>query len=116
MGHVERCAERILFLGGEVEMVASGSVQKIHEVKEMLDMARQMEQGSIHDYNIWANECSANADSGTRKVFEGLVDDEERHYSQYDLELEKVKKFGEQYLALQSVESGRVAPAESAEE
>jgi bacterioferritin len=109
MGHVERCAERILFLGGEVEMTASGSVQKIHEVEAMLDMARKMEEGSIGDYNQWANECATNADSGTRKVFEGLVDDEERHFGQYDLELEKINKFGTQYLALQSIEEGNVS-------
>ncbi|MFZ6031168.1 MAG: ferritin-like domain-containing protein [Chloroflexota bacterium] len=113
MTHVERCAERILFLGGEVEMVAAGSVEKIHDVKAMLEMARGMEQSSIRDYNLWANECSANADSGTRKVFEALVDDEERHFSQYDLELDKVEKFGEKYLALQSMESG--TPANTAE-
>jgi bacterioferritin len=113
MGHVERCAERILFLGGEVEMVASANVQKIHDVKAMLEKARQMEQGSIRDYNQWANDCSANADSGSRKVFEGLVDDEERHFSQYDLEIEKIAKFGEQYLALQSMEGRRDMSAEA---
>ena len=107
MEHVERCAERILFLGGEVEMVASGSVQKIYDVKEMLELARKMEQESAHDYNLWANECSANADSGTKRVFEGLVDDEERHYDQYDLEMEKLEKFGDRYLALQSIEGSR---------
>jgi bacterioferritin len=113
MKHVELCAERILFLGGEVEMVASGSVQKIHDPKAMLEMARKMEESSIKDYNQWANECSANADSGSKKVFEALVDDEERHYSQYDLEMEKIKKFGDQYLALQSMEEGKgeAAPA-----
>lgn len=104
MRHIERCAERILFLGGEVEMVASGSVQKIHDPKAMLEMARKMEESSIKDYNQWANECSVNADSGSKKVFEGLVDDEERHFGQYDLEMEKIKKFGDQYLALQSME------------
>jgi len=113
MGHVERCAERILFLSGEVEMVASGSVQKIHDPKAMLELARKMEESSVKDYNQWANECSANADSGSKKVFEGLVDDEERHYSQYDLEMEKINKFGDQYLALQSMEGakGESAPA-----
>ena len=49
MIHVERCAERILFLGGEVEMVASMAVQKIHDVKGMLDLARKMEMDSIRD-------------------------------------------------------------------
>lgn len=107
MGHVEHCAERILFLGGEVEMVASESVQKIHDVKAMLELARKMEEGSVKDYNLWANECSANADSGSKKVFESLVDDEERHFDQYDLEIKKLEKFGDRYLALQSIESSR---------
>lgn len=113
MGHVERCAERILFLKGEVEMVAAGPVDKIHDVKKMLERARAMEDGSRHDYNVWANECSANADAGTRKIFEGLVDDEERHYSQYDLEVERIEKLGDRYLALVSVDSGGgAAPAD----
>ncbi len=114
MRHVELLAERILFLKGEVEMVASGEVEKIHEVNEMLELARKMEQGSVMDYNKWANESSANADSGTKKVFEALVDDEERHYSQYDLEMDKIKKFGPQYLALQSIESSKAAPTSAA--
>ncbi len=107
MQHIERCAERILFLGGEVELAASTEVQKIHDVKKMLELACNMEEQSARDYNIWANECSANADSGTRKVFEGLVDDEERHYDQYDTEMKNIEKFGEKYLALQSIESGK---------
>jgi bacterioferritin len=115
MGHVERCAERILFLRGEVEMVASESVQKIHDVKGMLELARGMEESSVRDYNTWANECSTNADAGSKKVFEGLVDEEERHFSQYDLEMQKIEKFGEQFLALQSMEGSKAIPAGTAE-
>jgi bacterioferritin len=111
MGHIERCAERLLFLGGEVEMVASMEVQKIHDVREMLEMARKMEEESTKDYNVWANESSANADSATRKVFEGLVDDEERHFDQYDNEMANIDKFGDQYLALQSIERSKSVSA-----
>jgi bacterioferritin len=107
MGHIERCAERILFLGGEVEMVASLPVEKIHDVRTMLEKARQMEEDSAKDYNSWANECSANADAASRKVFEGLVEDEERHFDQYDTEMESIEKFGERYLALQSIERSK---------
>ena len=107
MGHIERCAERILFLGGDVEMVASSEVQKIHDVRQMLEMASKMEKESAKDYNIWANECSANADSASRNVFEGLVADEERHFDQYDTEVVNIDKFGEQYLALQSIERSK---------
>lgn len=107
MMHVERLAERILFLKGEVEMKASDEVKKIHEVKEMLEMSRKMEEGSAKDYNLWANECGANADSVTKKLFEELVMDEEKHYDQYDTQLEHLEKFGENYLALQSIERSK---------
>jgi len=107
MIHIEHLAERVLFLKGEVEMVASEEVKKIHAVKEMLEMAASMEESSARDYNLWANECSANADSVSKKIFESLVEDEERHYNQYDDEMENMKKFGANYLALQSIERSK---------
>jgi bacterioferritin len=107
MMHVERLAERILFLKGEVEMKVGGEVQKIKEPKEMVDCAAGMEKSSAHDYNIWANECSANADSASKKIFEDLVTDEERHFDQFDTELDNMKKFGEKYLVLQSIERSK---------
>ncbi len=115
MGHVEQLAERILFLRGEVEMVTSAEVQKIHDVKAMLELARQMEEGSARDYNLWANECAANADSASKKIFEGLVEDEERHFDQYDIEMENIDKFGERYLALQSIERSKSMSAGAVE-
>ena len=107
MMHIELIAERILFLGGDVEMVASDEVKKINEVKEMLDLASKMEESSANDYNKWANECSANADSASKKLFESLVDDEERHFDQYDDEMNNMRKFGDNYLALQSIERSK---------
>ena len=107
MGHIEKCAERILFLGGDVEMSAFHEVEKVQDVKKMLEKARAMEEESAKDYNLWANECSANADAGTRKIFEDLVTDEERHYDQYDNEVQNIEKYGERYLALQSIEGSK---------
>jgi bacterioferritin len=107
MGHVEVLAERILFLKGDVTMKAAGEVNLIHDVAEMLKMARQMEEGSARDYNLWANECAQNADSVTKKIFEQLVVDEETHYAQFDNELDKVQQFGERYLVLQSIERSK---------
>ncbi|MDX9895099.1 MAG: ferritin-like domain-containing protein, partial [Desulfofustis sp.] len=107
MIHVERLAERVLFLGGDVEMKASSDIKRVQEVDKMLEMARQMELDSARDYNLWANECSANADSVSKKLFEDLVVDEERHYDQFDNEMDNLKKFGERYLALQSIERSK---------
>jgi bacterioferritin len=107
MGHVEQLAERILFLKGEVEMVAAEPIRKTHDVAKMLERARAMEEASAKDYNQWANACSANADSVSKTLFENLVADEERHYDQYDTELDNMAKFGEGYLALQSIERSK---------
>lgn len=107
MLHIERLAERILFLKGEVNLVAAAEVQKIHEVGDMLKLAREMEEHSARDYNHWANECGTHADSVSKKLFEDLVADEERHYNQYDDELENMAKFGDKYLALQSIERSK---------
>lgn len=111
MLHVERLAERILFLKGEVVMKIKDEVQSITDVKEMLKKAASMEEESAKEYNIWANECAANADSVSKKLFEELVIDEERHYDQYDTELENMAKFGDNYLALQSIERSKARGA-----
>ncbi len=107
MMHVEKLAERILFLKGEVKMVVGEDVKPIHEVKEMLIKASEMEDASARDYNLFANECAKNADAATKKLFESLVDDEERHFDQYDVEMDNLKKFGDKYLALQSIERSK---------
>ena len=107
MIHVERAAERILFLNGDVEMIVSDEVQKIQDVAKMLETAGKMEENSARQYNGWANECSTNADSASKKVFEDLVADEERHFDQFDTETDNLAKFGERYLALQSIERSK---------
>lgn len=107
MLHVEKLADRILFLKGEVEMVPAEPVAKITDVQKMLEKACAMEEGSAKDYNRMANECAQNADSVSKKLFEELVMDEERHYAQYDAELDNLKRFGAEYLALQSIERSR---------
>jgi bacterioferritin len=116
MIHVEKLAERVLFLKGEVDMTLAHPVKPIHDVREMLKLAAEMEEGSARDYNLWANECARNADSISKKLFEELVADEERHQNQYEDEMENLVKYGDNYLALQSMErsknvSGSMGPA-----
>jgi bacterioferritin len=107
MTHIELLAERILFLKGEVEMTASEPVQKLHDVQDMLKRAIKMEEDAVLNYNRWANESAANADSVTKKLFEQLVTEEEGHFDQFDLQNDQVEKFGERYLALQSIERSK---------
>lgn len=107
MLHVEVLAERILFLKGEPEIVAHTPVKKIHEPKDMLSLAIEMETGGVQDYNLWANECSAQADSMSKKLFEQLVGEEEVHLDQFETEFANIQKFGDNYLALQSLERSK---------
>lgn len=109
MMHVELLSDRILFLKGDVDIKASMDVKKIKDVKEMLDLACSMEMSSVKDYNAWANLCAANADSVSKKLFEQLVMDEERHFDQYDTEVDNLARFGDNYLALQSIERSKGA-------
>ncbi|NBC84120.1 MAG: bacterioferritin [Bacteroidetes bacterium] len=107
MVHVEKLSERILFLKGDVEMKLKDETEQIRDVRAMLEKAAQMESESADEYNEWANLCAQNNDSATKKLFEELVADEERHYDNYDIETENMDKYGDNYLALQSIEHSK---------
>ena len=109
MMHIEILAERILFLKGDVEMKADSEVKPVTDVRQMVEMAAAMEFDAVKVYNQFAIECANNADSQTKKIFEDLVADEEGHYDQFDTELDNLKKFGDNYLALQSIERSKAA-------
>ena len=109
MIHIEILAERILFLKGDVVMKADAEVKAVTDVREMVEMAAGMELDAVKVYNQFAIECANNADSQTKKIFENLVADEEGHYDQFDTELDNLKKFGDSYLALQSIERSKTA-------
>ena len=115
MGHVERLAERILFLKGDVKMELAGPVEQITDAEKMVARAAEMEDQSAADYNKWALECSANADSASKQMFEGLVADEEEHFDIFDKQLDHIKRFGPNYLALQSFEEAAQAGQSPAE-
>src|SRR5215467_7611563 len=80
MGHVEKLAERVLFLKGDVDMTAAGSIEKNLEPEAILLKAMAMERSSARAYNQAALESGVNADSATKHLFEQLVRDEERHF------------------------------------
>ncbi|MGA2138182.1 MAG: bacterioferritin [Verrucomicrobiia bacterium] len=115
MGHVERFAERILFLKGDAEMVAAGPVEPITDAQKILVKAAAMEQASVTSYNEFAIKCSQNADAASKQVFEALVNDEERHFDGFEKQHDNIKRFGLNYLALQSFNKAP-AKAESAAE
>jgi bacterioferritin len=115
MMHIERLAERILFLKGEVELVPSEPVEKITDPQQVLAKAVGMEQQSIKDYNEAAKECTAQSDAQSKQLFEALIADEERHMDQFDKQMENIRRFGPSYLALQAMSAPAAAPKAPAE-
>jgi bacterioferritin len=111
MGHIEQLAERILFLGGDVEMTAACPVAKIQDPLEILKKAAAMERDSAAFYNGAAAQCGQQRDAATKQLFEALVGDEEKHFDAFDRQIELIGRFGPAYLALQSV--GAEPPATS---
>jgi len=59
---------------------------------------------------------AAPSDAISKQLFESLVADEERHFDQYEKQLENIKRFGPSYLALQSFGSGGGAGSSEASE
>jgi len=102
MGHIEQLAERILFLRGDVDMVPAGPVERVLEPEAILKRAAEMEHEAVGVYNAFAIQCSQNADAVSKQMFEALVGDEERHFDEFDKQLDNIKRFGLSYLALQS--------------
>lgn len=70
----------------------------------MLKLARKMEDESAKEYNVNALKCSAGSDAVSKQFFENLISEEEKHFNQFDLHLENIGKYGDNYLALQSMD------------
>ncbi len=107
MLHTEKFAERILFLGGEIEMKPSHEVEHIRDVEEMLKWAMKSEEEAMEMYNDFAIEAANARDSGTKQIFEQIIADEERHFETFETEYENLQKFGDRYLAQQAMERSK---------
>jgi bacterioferritin len=113
MMHIERLADRILFLKGEVELAPSGPVEKIVDPEKILAKAASMENGSVRDYNASAKACADASDAQSKQLFESLIADEERHQDQYEKQMDNIHRFGPSYLALQAMGGSSEPPATS---
>jgi len=111
MRHVEKIADRILFLKGEIAMEASQKVNCTSDIREMLSFAKVEEESAIMMYNEFANQSATNLDSVTKRLFEDIIIDEERHFDQFDTEIDNLERFGDRYLALQSIERSKTRSA-----
>lgn len=107
MFHIDKIADRILFLQGDVEMKPSFEPRKILDVKEALEFAMTLEQRTVDSYNRWARLCADEDDQITHKLFQDLSAEEEQHLDVFRTEMENMLNYGERYLVLQSIARSR---------
>ena len=105
MKHTEEFAERILFLEGDFDMMPDQKVVKISDkdVKAILQKGIDLEQNTIDSYNDWARLCRDAKDATSKRIFESLIAEEEEHLDTFRTELDNLERYGDNYLALQSI-------------
>lgn len=103
MRHTEMLAERILFLGGDVDLNPIAPTRQLYQVEAMYNFAIELEHSTIDHYNASANQCAQAGDSVTQRMFQDLAAEEESHLDNFRNELQNMMDYGQLYLTMQSV-------------
>lgn len=89
MKHAEAIAERLNYLGGKPttkpEPIIVGEA-----LKEMLEQDKKDEEGAIQLYKQVIQKAKDEGDEVTRKLFEGILADEEEHHDTFTGLLEEI--------------------------
>ena len=88
MKHAEAIAERLDYLGGAVTTKPT-PIDVGKSAKEMLEIDKKAEEGAIKLYREIIALADKEGDVVTRKLFEGILSDEEGHHNMFSTLLEK---------------------------
>lgn len=80
MGHAERIAERIDYLGGE-PTTKPAPITVGDELEEMLEVDVKAEEEAIELYKQIIEQAAEEKDYVTRRMFEEILADEEEHHN-----------------------------------
>lgn len=94
MRHAEGLIERILFLDGMPEVAVALQPNIGTNVKEHLDIDLEDEKDAVVQYNNSVKICNAEADAGSRELFEHMIQDEERHVDFLEAQLQSIQDLG----------------------
>ena len=94
MHHAEALIERIIFLDGTPEVKVALRPQIGANVKEHLEIDLNDEVEASAQYNNAVKVCTTAADDGSKKLFEKMIQDEERHVDFLEAQLHSIKEIG----------------------
>lgn len=112
MMHIDMLSDRILFLKGDVIMKPVSEIVYLDkkegqvdlDIKRVLEISAELERKTVDAYNDFAMQCGAAGDATSKRLFEKLIEIEEEHEDTFDIECDNYVKFGETYLALQTIQ------------
>ncbi len=88
MKHAEAIAERLDYLGGALT-TKPNPIEVGKTVREMLQLDKKAEEDAIKLYKEIVALAAKEGDIVTRKLFEGILTDEEDHHNQFSTLLEE---------------------------
>ncbi|MFW9833780.1 MAG: bacterioferritin [Candidatus Thorarchaeota archaeon] len=88
MVHAEEIAERVDYLGGEPTTVPD-TIEVGKTPQEMIEIDKKKEEGAIALYKEIIEKAIEEKDYVTKKLFEGILSDEEEHHNLFRDLLEK---------------------------
>lgn len=89
MKHAEAIAERLNYLGGK-PTTKPEPINVGNNLKEMLEQNKKDEEGAIQLYKTIIDKARKEGDEVTRKLFRGILADEEEHHDIFTSLLEEV--------------------------
>lgn len=95
LDHARILADRIFFLGGDLDNRPLGEAQSSRDLTEIIRQNLEMERGAVRRYNQAISLCLAEGDSGTRLVLEDILRGEEDHVARYELMLSQIDQMGQ---------------------
>jgi bacterioferritin len=110
MGHANKIAERIYFLGGEPDPMPLVKPAIGQDLVRILKNDIAMEAGQIERIKKVVRLAWEDGDAGTRTMLETILTDEEHHFADLSNLLENFQKYGFEYLAYMNSAKGD-APA-----
>lgn len=96
LGHAQEYARRIMFLKGSPELKAAKSPQRAQTLQDMFQADLADEEDAITFYTEAARAAGESGDIGSRLLFERIVLEEEGHKAWLELQLDLLKRIGEQ--------------------
>lgn len=103
MKHAEKLIARIIFLEGKPNVSKLGEINIGDNVEEQLKNDYEAEKGAIRAYNEGIGLAGEYSDNGTKELLESILQDEERHIDQLEMQISQMNQLGVENFLVEQV-------------